>query len=62
MSKFHPEELILKVEIDVCSVCGEALVPVYENNGFNEPGAEKEEFVGYELCLHPEGIHNEVLT
>lgn len=36
----------------VCAECGEPLEPLYENNGFNEPGAEHVEFIGYKYCLH----------
>jgi hypothetical protein len=37
---------------DSCAICGMVLTPLYENTGFNEPGAEHQEFIGYKMCLH----------
>ncbi len=49
---YQPEELIAETMEDeiVCAECGKLLEAVYENNGFNEPGAEHIEIIGYKRC------------
>lgn len=57
MTEFQPDELICEtLGDDVCLTCGQFLQPLYENNGFDEPGADHQEFIGYKKCQHDEEV------
>lgn len=39
-------------DCEICTDCGRLLFPIMENQGFDEPGAEHVEVIGFYKCDH----------